>query len=346
MNGHRASLGGHWDEVRRAALPVAPFAPTRITATIEAGRCLDVFITPGDEIPSLEVTAEDNTGRILASARVVGRDRDLVVCSRVTTEIGVSLQAARRAGLVALSIGRSSIGGDAEIAKTIRVTHVGASTELVDARARVDKRARGPRAAPAKTIAKGDAKVGVRTSTDVALPPGCARLDVVVGRPFTEVAATLWDARGTSIAEAHASGSATLYSCGHGGPARVDLEPLQSGGPYAVELRADRVAPDALVAHPVAAARLLGRLAAAGATVDASIANGAVVVALEPSVLKTLPLVIPPNACATVTAALDSRRLRRLDLRLADLLKTRDGEVTRLRASRRSGSPSAPGRPV
>ena len=75
---HHAALGGSWEDVRRAALPVTPRAATRMTVPVEADRCLDVFVSPSDEVGSLEVVAEgegDAAPRwaLLAARKAKGR---------------------------------------------------------------------------------------------------------------------------------------------------------------------------------------------------------------------------------------------------------------------------------
>ena len=105
------------------------------------------------------------------------------------------------------------------------------------------------------------------------------------------------------------------------------VESMAQPGPFAVEVRKEPKAPPALVAHPLAAARLLGRMSAAG-LVDAAAASGAQAVALDASRLKILPLQIPANTCAEVIAALDAGGAG-VNLRLVD---TSTGESSLARA--------------
>ena len=159
------------------------------------------------------------------------------------------------------------------------------------------------------------------------LPAGCARIDVVAGSPLADVGASLWNDRGALLAEGRGGAGVALFACGPGGGARIDVEGLAHPGPYAIELRKDTAAPAPLVAHPLAASRLLAALDAGGAFVSASSAEATKVVALEPGARVTLPLDAPAGGCVEVTAALDKAGSG-LDLRLADA-STGESTVTR-----------------
>jgi hypothetical protein len=82
-------------------------------------------------------------------------------------------------------------------------------------------------------------------------------------------------------------------------------------------VRKDKAAPPALVAHPMAAARLLGRLEAAGVPVDASSAQAAQVLALDAAALRTQTFSVQAGACVEVIAAVDAGG-QGIDLRIVD----------------------------
>jgi hypothetical protein len=173
----------------------------------------------------------------------------------------------------------------------------------------------------------------------VDVPAGCSRIDVIAGKPLADVSAALWDERGVLLAEGRAGAGVTLFVCGAGGAARVDVEALSRPGPYAVELRKDKLAPPLLVAHPWAAGRLLAALDAGGGRASAASAEGAVHLALDASTRSTVPFDVPAKACVEVLAALD-RVGTGLDMRLADA-STGENTVTRGRfvvADRRCAS--------
>jgi hypothetical protein len=138
------------------------------------------------------------------------------------------------------------------------------------------------------------------------LPAGCARVDVVAGKPLADVLAELWDDRGALLGEGRGGALASLFTCGAGGAARLDVEALARPGPFAVEVRKDKAAPAVLAAHPVAAGRLLARMNAGNASGSAGDATPAQAIALDPGTLKKIPVPVPANGCVEVIAALDA----------------------------------------
>lgn len=333
VRARRDGLGGRWEDVRRVALPVSPRAPTRISATLDPGRCLDVLVVPSDEVVSLEVTVEDDGARTVARARDRGKDRSLLVCSAAAarpTPLHLSIRPRGPQGIVAVVLGRSAPGAEPELSAEARghVTHVGPAIALDDARARVAAQTAGLGYAAPQILGAGTAKIGARAALGVNLPVGCARIDIIAGKPLSELSAALWDDKGSQLAEARAGASAPLFTCGRGGPARLDLEAMESPGPFTVELRRDKAAPPILVARPLAAARLLGRLSSGGDAVDAAAAAAAVVLSLEEGQRRVVPVSPPPGGCLEVVAALDGGA-RGLELRLVD--GAGEGNITRAR---------------
>jgi hypothetical protein len=330
IRAHRASIGSRWEDARRVALPVGPRAASRVSVAIEAGRCADVLVVPSDEVASLEVVAEDSTGRIFARGREHGRDRALTLCSAEATQITIAVRPRASQGLVAVVVGRSQVGAEAEIAQAARIDHVTQTLELPAARKWHEKALSGRVSyGPAKMVAMGAARAGSRSTVPLELPAGCARIDVVAGKPLSDMLAELWDERGTMLGDGRGGAVASVFACGAGGPARLDVEALGRPGPFAVEVRKDRSAPAALVAHPIAAGRLLARMNAGGAVADASEAAQAQVLALDPATLKKLPLMVPANGCVEVIAAIDAGGSG-LDLRLIDTVSN-ESTVARAR---------------
>jgi hypothetical protein len=328
IRAHRESLGGRWEDVRRLVMPVAGRAPSRVSAAVEANRCLDVLVTPSEEVSSLEVVAEDAEARVVARGREHGRDRSLLLCAAQPATVSIAVRPRASQGLAAVVLARSAAGAEPELAGAARVVHLTQTLDLEAAR-RALAAELGPLGYGApRVLSTGSARLGVRAAAPVDLPAGCARLDVIAGKPLAEVAAALWDDHGALLVEGRGGASVPLFTCGRGGAARLDLEARESPGPFSVELRADRAAPAALVAHPVAAGRLLVRLAAGGAPTDAAAAAGATVLALDDATLRTVPVPLPPGGCAEVLAALDTGGSG-LDLRLVDA--SGEGTVTRSR---------------
>lgn len=324
---HRAWLGGSWEDVRRAALPVAPRVATRMTVLLESERCLDVFVSPGEEVGSLEVVAEDSTGRIIARGRDRGRDRALVLCSAITTEVSIAVRPRASTGVVAVVASRSRPGASAIIEPSARAEYITETRELAEARAALEKRFVDKGYGAAKPLTTARANLGSRAPLAIDLPAGCARIDVIAGKPLADVGASLWDDKGFLLAEGRGGAGVTLFACGAGGPARIDVEAFSRPGPYAIEIRKDKLSPPLLVAHPWAAHRLLSVLDAGGDRVSATNAAAAVHVPLDANTRSTVPFDIPAKACVDVIVALD-RIGTGIDLRVADAL-TGENSVTR-----------------
>lgn len=314
---HRAAVGGRWEDVRRVALPVTPRATSRISVALDSHRCADILLVPSEEVTSLDASVEDTNGRVIARARERGRDRSAVVCTLERAEISVAVRPRASQGLVAAIIGRSAKGASAEIALSAFADHVAQPRELKEARAALDQALAGHGYGAAHVVGTATARTGQRTTVTVDVPAGCARIDVVAGRPLGSFRSDLWDDQSALVTQVYGSAWGTFFTCGKGGTYRTDVEALQSPGPFVVELRKEKSAPAALVAHPIAAARLLGRLEASGVPIDASFAQAAQVVAVDATALRTTTFSVPVNACVEVLAALDAGA-QGLDMRLID----------------------------
>lgn len=326
LRAHRDALGARWDDVRRIALPVSSRAASRIGVTLDGGRCIDVFVSPSDEVASLEVVAEDDTGRIVARAREKNQDRSLVLCSAISVDLSIALRARGTQGLVAVVVGRSAPGVAPELVGAVPIERVTETRELTEVRASYGRALAG-RGYGVPRVSTAAARLGSRTTLPIELPAGCARVDVLAGRPLAGVLAELWNEGNALIGHVQGGAAATLFTCGPGGAARLDVEALARPGPFAVEIRKELAAPPALVAHPIAATRLLGRMSAAG-PIDIAAAASAQPVLLDAGRLKILPLPIPAGTCVEVIAALDAEGAG-IDLRLLD---TSTGESSLARA--------------
>lgn len=315
---HRAAIGGKWEDVRRIALPVTPRATSRISITLDPDRCADILLAPSEEVSSLDAVIEDERGRVIARARERGRDRSAVICASQRAEISVAMRPRASEGLVAVVLGRSARGASAEVAQSAFVDHVTQPLDLAEARAALDRALDGHGFAAKKLAGTASARTGQRTSVTVDVPSGCARIDVIAGKPLGTFRADLWDDQGALVTQTYGGARGTFFACGKGGSWRTDVEALDAPGPFAVEVRKDKTAPAALVAHPFAAARLLGRLEAAGTPIDASAAQSAQVVSLDATALRSNNFSVQPGACVEVIAALDPGA-QGLDLRVVDL---------------------------
>lgn len=314
---HRSAVGGRWEDVRRIAMPVTPRAISRVSIAIDPDRCADVLLSPGEEISSLDAVIEDARGRVIARARERGRDRSAVICTTQRSEISIAMRPRAAQGLVAVIIGRSLRGAGAEVAQTAFADHVTQPLELAEARAALERALTGHGYAAPKLAGTSTARTGQRASITVDVPAGCARIDVVAGKPLGTFRGELWNDQSALMAQLYGGTRGAFFACGKGGSFRADVEALEAPGPFAVEVRKEKSAPPLLVAHPLAAARLLGRLEAAGVPIDASIAQGAQVVALDASALRKTDFAVPASGCVEVVAALDSGG-QGIDLRIID----------------------------
>jgi hypothetical protein len=168
------------------------------------------------------------------------------------------------------------------------------------------------------TVGTGTADVGRRLSFPLNLPDGCARIEVIGGRPVAGLLADVWDASNALIASSTSGEGAALFACGKGGRARIDVEALNRPGPFAIELRRERAANPELVAHPLAAGRLLAALTSRGDNVTAGVAGDVKVFTLDPTSQKTVDINIADGRCGDVIAALDAGGSG-IDLRLVDI---------------------------
>lgn len=314
---HRAAVGGKWEDVRRVAVPVTPRATSRISIALDPDRCADILLAPSEEVTSLDAVVEDARGRVIARTRERGRDRSAVVCAASRAEISVAMRPRASQGLVAVIIARSAPGASAEVALTTFADHVTQPRDLPEARGALERALAGHGYGPPRLAGTSSARTGQRATVAVDVPAGCARVDVVAGKPLGAFRADLWDDQSTLVTQAYGGAQATFFACGKGGSWRADVEALDAPGPFAVEVRKEKTAPAALVAHPLAAARLLGRLEAAGTPVDASAAQSAQVLPLDAAALRTTTFAVPVNACIEVIAALDAGG-QGLDMRVID----------------------------
>lgn len=301
---HRRGIGGRWQELRRAALPVEPGTPSLVSAVVEAGRCIDAWVTPTEAVSHLDVALLDAQGRVAGRAVAHGRSRFLVVCAPEKTAFTLEVRPQSGRGIAVVVLSQSKDGGRAELGGRIPILELGPTLTLAEATSTLAaKLEKGDYDAP-KSVFRGELAAGQRTSTELELGAGCARFDVIGGRPLSGVEAWLWSADGALLGHDRAGGQLTLFSCGAGGAARLELEALARPGPVAVERRQLRQPPSALSAHPLAAGRLLGRVLARGTVPRIDQLGAPKVVELSESKRAELDVIVPIARCADVVLAL------------------------------------------
>lgn len=317
VRAHREGIGGVWEDQRRVALAVTSRAATRLSFVLEESRCADVFVAPSDEVGSLEAVVEDAEGRIVARAKTQGRERTLVLCSATREELTLALRPRGSQGLIAVVLGRSTVGAERELSESTVVARVTESRPLATVLAAHDRALLEAGLGSPTLVAKGTAKIGSRSAYPLQLPEGCARIDVLAGHPLALVEASLWDEQGARLTDARGSARATLFTCGAGGPARIDLEAEGRPGPFAIQLRKTKLATPALVAHPIAAGRLLGRLYAGGQLGEGGAPVDVEVVSLDDGTRRTLSKKLRAPGCLEAVTALD-RGAAGVDVRISD----------------------------
>jgi len=95
-----------------------------------------------------------------------------------------------------------------------------------------------------------------------------------------------------------------LFACGGAAHAELDIEASAHPGPHAVELRAAKDAPAALVRAPLAAGRLLSRMHARGVAKSVAHAGAPKAVTVDETARATLDVTVPFGRCVEVALAL------------------------------------------
>ncbi len=314
---HRRAVGARWEELRRVAVQADARAPTRISASLDGGRCLDVYVVPSEEFSQLDLAVLDGDDRVLARAPAVGRDRTVIICSPVQTALSIELRPHMGQGLCAIVLARSALGAEREIAGAFYAARIAPQADLPAERVQRSKPLRALGYGDAAMIGTGTADVGRRVSFPITLPDGCTRIDVIGGRPIAGVTADVWDASSNLVTSGTAGDGPTLFACGKSGKGRIDVEALSRPGPFAIEVRHERSAPANLVAHPVAAGRMLSALNAKTDPVSARAADDAKVMTLDATSLKTFDFVLADGRCSDVVVTLDAGGAG-VDMRLVD----------------------------
>ncbi len=330
----RRQIGGQWVDVRRVAVPLDARTPTRLSAPIEGERCLHVLASPSDEVSGLDMTLLDPDGRILGRADAVGRDRSVVVCSPTPVAVTLELRPHGGVGLAVVMMSRSREGTETEIDRQVLRFSVFATRPVAEEQAQLASTLSRAGYGGGRVVASGTLPLGRRTSTELTLPPGCARLDWVSGVPLRGVRTWIYGLDGALLASDEGA-HPLLFVCGKGGKVRLDAESLARPGPFAVELRQERATPKLLEDQTLAAGRLIRRMIERG-VIDSGRRVGAVYVhALTPTALARQKLTLPIGRCLDATLAVgpgaEGAELRFVGPDGAELSLTRGDNVTSTR---------------
>jgi len=299
----RAALGSRWDDVRRVAIQLDQRAYAAVSMNLEAGRCLDVLVAPSNEVHGIDAYVVDGTDRVVARGRPPGRDRGIVICGAHDAALTLMVRPRIASGVAAIVIGRSPKGAAAELADNNWVDSASPIVDLKRALARHAARTDKLRMGAAQELAATKLTVGSTKTLPITLSPGCARIDIVGAKPLGSFGAELWADSGMQISKARGGEVATMFRCGGNAKARVELSAEARAGEVQIRARYDDKPPKLLLAHPVAAGRLLGRLEAAAGPIDPRHAERVTAVKLAAAGRHVLTVTAPVGACVELVAA-------------------------------------------
>ena len=315
----RDRVGGKFQDLRRVALALDATVPTTLPASIEAGGCVHALFIPSDDVAHLDVAALDDEGRVLGRGVGSGRQRALVVCSPVATDITFEVRPHAGRGLAVAALSRSVAGTESAIEGDVLRRDVYPSGNLRSELAALAGRlARLGYTAPALTPLKVTLEqAGQRLGVPLELRAGCSRIDIVGGSPLRGLDARLWSDTGALRGAASGGASATLFSCG-ATKARLDVSAVLAPGPAAVVVQLENDVPPELSRAPLAASRLLARMAARGALLRASAIGKPQELTIAAEQLTRVPLQVPAERCLEVDVGIEGNaggvELRALDV--------------------------------
>jgi hypothetical protein len=296
----RARVGGKFQDLRRVALALDASLPSRLPASIEAGRCVHALFIPSDDVSHLDVAALDDQGRVLGRAVGSGRQRSIVVCSPEASEVSFEVRPHSGRGLAVAALSRSVAGTESAIGGEIVRHDVYPDRDLpAELAALAARLKRLGYASPALQGTRVDLQVGQRRGIPLNLGSGCTRIDVVGATPLRGVDARLWSDSGALRGESSGGGSATLFACGDG-KLRLDLSAVLAPGPVSVVTQREADVPAELSRWPLASSRLVARMVARGALLRVSAIGKPSEVALSAEQLTRVPVTVPVDRCLEV----------------------------------------------
>lgn len=300
---HRRRIGARWVDVRRVQVPLDARTPTRISAAIEADRCLDALILPSDEVSALDAVLTGDDGKVLGRAENSGRERSVVVCSPTPTNVSFELRPRSGIGVAVVLLSRSVEGTEPDIDGDTLKLDAFASGSVADERKRHDAEQLALGYSAPRVVAAGSLPLGRRLSFPLELPEGCVRLDWVSGAPLRGVDAWLYGADGALLATGGGR-SPRLFRCGAAATARLDASSLSRPGPFALELYAEQNTPKLLEKYPLASSRLLARMFDAGLITRVRQVGAVYTLDLTSTALAKQDLTLPFGRCLDATVAL------------------------------------------
>jgi len=302
----RARVGGRFQDLRRVALALDASVPTTLPATIEAGRCVHGLFVPSDDVSHLDVTVLDDQGRILGRAVGSGRQRSVVVCSPIATEISFEVRPHAGRGLAVAALSRSVAGSESEIDGEVVRRDVYPSGDAPSELRALEGHLKKLGYAPSAATAKLELQIGRRSSLSLDLGSGCTRIDLVGAAPLRGVDARLWSDSGQLRASGAGGGSATLFGCG-AGKLRLDATALLGPGSVSVVIHREADVPPELTRLPLAGGRLVSRMIARGVLLRADAIGKVSELALGAEQLVTVPVMVPLERCLDIDVAIEGQ---------------------------------------
>jgi hypothetical protein len=304
LTSHRRDIGGTWQDVRRAPLPLDSRTPTRVSASIDAGRCLDVLVVPAADVGHIELFATDTSGAIVGRGQSAGRDRFLVLCATAETPLALEIRPHSGRGMGLLLLSRTQNGSERDLIDPVRIDAFPASELPRSLQSfREDLERAGYRGG--RNLLSGALEVGRRSSFPITLPAGCSRLDIVGGAPLRGIDAWLWNPQNELSAALSTGGRGSLFVCGRGGAMRLDAEATLRPGPFAVLLHPEAGASPELAKLPLAASRLLAQVVERGVLRRASEVGLVRKFDLSEAAIQAFDITVPFGRCVDVALGLD-----------------------------------------
>jgi hypothetical protein len=301
---HREGLGGKWEEFRRLAISVDARLPAHVAFPLEADSCTDALVVPDEDVAMLEMEAVDDAGRVVARSAGAARDRSVTVCSALPFGGSLVIRPHIGQGLVAIVLARArgDVAGDLSVRPDVVWASAASSLEAAKT-ARNAELAKSGYAAPDSTQS-GTLAIGRLLAVPLNLGPqkeACSRVDVVAGSPLALLHAAVWDEKGALVTRGEGATSVTLFACSRG-KARLELEARGRPGPYASLMRPERWTDPVFVQHPLAASRMLERIAVGPSVLLEGTPVSARFVALDAARALGWDESIPPGRCLRVAA--------------------------------------------
>jgi hypothetical protein len=324
---HRRRLGGTWESLRKVALPLDPRVYVSVSTQVEADRCIDLLVSPSDEVAHVDLEILEASGRWIGSGQARGADRHLMLCSTEQRELLIRCRPHAGRGLAALVISRSTQGAPQELGDNSARFDLRPAGDLAALREQLALQLERSGYGPATLVRRGNLQPERRISLPLSLARGCSRVDVLTAAPLRELRAWLWDASGQLLSQTTRGISGTLFTCGDATSARLDLETAARGGPFLAEVRHAASAPELAERHRLGIGRLLSLMNAKNLVPSLTWLPSIRAARVSEDELARFSLTVPAGRCLEVSAALD-RGASGLEVRLFEETASVTGEVS------------------